>query len=306
MPSTLKVIAVNLFSKISAGLRKTSKVVGEVFTGRVIDAATLEDLHDALILTDMGTATARTLMIELEEASRGNSFTGEQAKEWLKAAITKRLQAHAQPFELRGNPCVVLVVGVNGNGKTTTIGKLTANFMAQGKRVGIIAADVFRAAAVEQLQVWATRAAAKFYSGEANADPASVVFAGLERAVGEGCDVVLIDTAGRLHTKQNLMDELSKMRRVMQKIIPDAPHHTLLVLDATTGQNALAQAKAFHETAGITGLVITKLDGTAKAGVVVALAEHMKLPVHYIGVGEGVDDLLPFDAEGFAAGLVGA
>lgn len=306
MPSTLKVIAVNLFSKISAGLRKTSKVVGEVFTGRVIDAATLEDLHDALILTDMGTATARTLMIELEEASRGNSFTGEQAKEWLKTAITQRLQAHAQPFELRGNPCVVLVVGVNGNGKTTTIGKLTANFMAQGKRVGIIAADVFRAAAVEQLQVWATRAAAKFYAGEANADPASVVFAGLERAVGEGCDVVLIDTAGRLHTKQNLMDELSKMRRVMQKIIPDAPHHTLLVLDATTGQNALAQAKAFHETAGITGLVITKLDGTAKAGVVVALAEHMKLPVHYIGVGEGIDDLLPFDAEGFAAGLVGA
>ncbi len=295
----------SLFSKITAGLRKTSQAVSEVFIGRTLDAATLEDLHDALIMTDMGSATVRDVMTQLEEASRGKAFSDDQAKAWLAEAVSRKLSKVSSTMEVAQNPCIVLVIGVNGNGKTTTIGKLSARFKAQGKHVGVIAADTFRAAAVEQLAQWAARAQVTFYSGDTNADPASVVFSGLEKAREDGCDLVLIDTAGRLHTKQNLMDELSKIRRVIQKIHADAPHHTLLVLDATTGQNALAQAKAFYDAAGITGLVITKLDGTAKAGVVVALAEQFSLPVHFIGVGEGLDDLLSFDAQAFAAGLVG-
>jgi fused signal recognition particle receptor len=194
---------------------------------------------------------------------------------------------------------------VNGNGKTTTIGKMAHRYRAEGKRVMLVAADTFRAAAVEQLQVWAERAGASFHRGEMNADPASVAYQGVERAMREGADVVFIDTAGRLHTKENLMAELSKITKVIKKLVPDAPHAVLQVLDATTGQNALAQLKAFRDVAGVTGLVVTKLDGTAKAGIIVALADQFKLPIHAIGVGEGAEDLQPFDAEDFARALVG-
>ncbi len=227
----------------------------------------------------------------------------------LAEAIARRLEPYATPLVLEKNTAiscqVVLVVGVNGNGKTTTIGKLAHQLRAQGKKVTLVAADTFRAAAVEQLQVWATRTGAEFVRGVTNADPASVAYQGVEAAIKSGADVVFVDTAGRLHTKDELMAELAKITKVIRKLIPDAPHHVLQVLDATTGQNALAQIKAFHEVAGVTGLVVTKLDGTAKAGIILALAEQFKLPIHAIGVGEGVDDLQPFTASDFARALVG-
>ena len=201
---------------------------------------------------------------------------------------------------------MILVVGVNGNGKTTTIGKLAHGYKQAGNSVMLVAADTFRAAAVEQLQRWSERAGVAFVRGAENADPASVAYAGVERAVAQKVDVVFIDTAGRLHTKENLMAELTKITKVIRKVIPDAPHQVIQVLDATTGQNALAQVKAFREVAGVTGLVVTKLDGTAKAGIVVALAEQFKLPIHAIGVGEGAEDLQAFSAEDFARALVGA
>ena len=295
------------FNKLSQGLKKTSSSLADVFTKRSLDAATLEELEELLILSDMGAGVAASITAEIAANKVDKAINGEALRELLAAAIAKRLQPYAQPLTLPNEAScnVVLVVGVNGNGKTTTIGKLMHQLTAEGKKITVVAADTFRAAAVEQLQVWATRSGAQFVRGAENADPASVAYQGVEQAIANGSDVVFIDTAGRLHTKDDLMAELSKITKVIRKLIPDAPHRVLQVLDATTGQNALAQVKAFREVAGVTGLVVTKLDGTAKAGIILALAEQFALPIHAIGVGEGAEDLQPFAAADFARALVG-
>ncbi|MES2985067.1 MAG: signal recognition particle-docking protein FtsY [Pseudomonadota bacterium] len=296
----------NWFSRLSGGLKKTSDAIGAVFTKRKLDAATLEELEEQLIMADMGVATAASIVAEIASGRVDKDIGEDEIKQLLAAAVGKRLAPYAVPFALAGEgPRIVLVVGVNGNGKTTTIGKMAHGLTAQGQRVMVVAADTFRAAAVEQLQRWAERAGCEFVRGAENADPASVAYAGVEKAIASGAQMVFIDTAGRLHTKENLMAELSKITKVIRKLVPDGPHAVLQVLDATTGQNALAQVKAFREVAGVTGLVITKLDGTAKAGIVLALAEQFKLPIHAIGVGEGAEDLQPFVAEDFARALVG-
>lgn len=294
------------FKKLSDGLRKTSQSMAEVFTKRKLDAQTLEELEETLIMADMGAGTAAAIVGELAEGRIDKDISEEEIKAILAASVAKRLAPYAQPLKTNASTChVVLVVGVNGNGKTTTIGKLAHQLTREGKRVMVVAADTFRAAAVEQLERWSERSGCAFVRGAENADPASVAFAGVEKALADKTDVVFIDTAGRLHTKENLMAELSKITKVIKKLLPDAPHAVLQVLDATTGQNALAQVKAFREVAGVTGLIVTKLDGTAKAGIVVALAEQFKLPIHAIGVGEGAEDLQAFDADEFARALVG-
>ncbi len=294
------------FKKLSDGLRKTTDAIGEVFTKRKLDAATLEELEDLLIMADMGAHTASAVVAELAQGRVDSDISEDEIKQLLAASVAKRLAPYAVPLnQTTAKPFVVLVVGVNGNGKTTTIGKMAHQLMGEGKRVMLVAADTFRAAAVEQLQRWSDNAGCAFVRGAENADPASVAYAGLEKAIAEGVDVVFIDTAGRLHTKDNLMAELGKITKVLGKLLPDAPHAVIQVLDATTGQNALAQVKAFGAVAKLTGLVVTKLDGTAKAGIVVALAEQFKLPIHAIGVGEGPDDLQPFAADDFARALVG-
>jgi len=296
----------NWFSKLSAGLKKTTESLGAVLTKRKLDAASLEELEESLILSDMGTKAAMEIIAELSKDRFDKDIGEDELKELLAGLIAKRLAvAESQEMFHVKQPSVVLVVGVNGNGKTTTIGKLAYRYEKEGKKVMLVAADTFRAAAVEQLQRWSERAGCSFVRGADQSDPASVAYAGVEKAIAEGVDVVFIDTAGRLHTKDNLMAELAKIRKVIAKLIPDAPHAVIQVLDATTGQNALAQVKAFGEVAGVTGLVVTKLDGTAKAGVVVALADQFKLPIHAIGVGEGADDLQPFVAADFARALVG-
>ena len=295
------------FKKLSDGLKKTTDSIGDVFTKKKLDQATLDELEELLILADMGGATAAAIVTELAEGRVDKDIDAAEIKRLLAASIAKRLAPYASPLvTTNASPCVVLVVGVNGNGKTTTIGKLAYSLGAQGQKVMMVAADTFRAAAVEQLQKWSERAKCAFVRGAENADPAAVAYAGLEQAIAQKADVVFIDTAGRLHTKTDLMAELSKITKVIRKLVPDAPHAVIQVLDATTGQNALAQVKAFKDVAGVTGLVVTKLDGTAKAGIVVALAEQFKLPIHAIGVGEGAEDLQAFAAEDFAQALVGA
>lgn len=296
----------NWFSRLSSGLRKTTESIGAVFTKRKLDAATLDALEETLIMADMGAGAAVAMVAELANGRVDKDIAEDEIKQLLAASIARRLAPYANPLKFNAPTCnVILVVGVNGNGKTTTIGKFAHQLTGEGKKVMMVAADTFRAAAVEQLQRWSERAGCSFVRGAENADPASVAYAGVEKAIADGADVVFIDTAGRLHTKENLMAELSKITKVIRKLVPDAPHAVLQVLDATTGQNALAQVKAFRDVAGVTGLVITKLDGTAKAGIVVALADQFKLPIHAIGVGEGAEDLQAFVAEDFARALVG-
>jgi len=296
----------NWFSRLSQGLKKTTDSISAVLTKRRLDANTLQELEDQLVLADMGAATAASIIAEISKDRVDSDISDEELKGLLAAAVEKRLLPYAIPLNVESSkPHVVLVVGVNGNGKTTTIGKLAYGLTNEGKKVVIVAADTFRAAAVEQLERWSERAKCAFVRGAENADPASVAYAGVEKAISSHADVVFIDTAGRLHTKDNLMAELAKIRKVLAKLLPEAPHAVLQVLDATTGQNALAQIKAFREVAGVTGLIVTKLDGTAKAGIVVALAEQFKLPIHAIGVGEGGEDLQPFAAAEFSRALVG-
>jgi fused signal recognition particle receptor len=285
------------------GLFKTSSRFAEVFTHKKLDAATLEELEELLIMADVGATSAASIIEEISEGRVDKNITEDELKELLAQAIAKRLQPYAVPLVSEG---AIVVVGVNGNGKTTTIGKLASHYKAQGKKVMLAAVDTFRAAAVAQLMEWAKRADVPCVSGAENADPAAVAYHAMERAKAEQAELLFIDTAGRLHTKDNLMAELAKILRSIQKIDQTAPSAVIQVLDATTGQNALSQVAAFKDTAGVTGLIVTKLDGTAKAGVVVALAEQFKLPIHAIGVGEGVEDLQPFDAMAFARALVGA
>jgi fused signal recognition particle receptor len=296
------------FKRLKSGLSKTRQIlttdIDELFAGkRKLDDDLLEELEELLITSDIGVATAMDL-IETIGRKSANIQDASQLKAFLKKEILKAMGSAVTATETRREkPHVVMVVGVNGVGKTTTIGKLAARQRAEGKKVLIAAADTFRAAAIEQLSIWADRAGADIVKHRDNADPAAVVFDSLEAALARGSDVVFIDTAGRLHTKVNLMEEIKKIKRTVTKKIPDAPHEIILVLDATTGQNALQQAQLFNEALDITGLALTKLDGTAKGGIVVGICSTLNIPLKYIGVGEGIDDLQPFDAKAFVEAL---
>ncbi len=273
---------------------------------RLLDDAMLESLEELLIQADMGVDTALRVAANLAEGRMGRKLSVREIKDILAAEIARIMEPVAKPMPLyKTKPQVVLVVGVNGSGKTTTIGKLASQFRAAGKKVVIAAGDTFRAAAVEQLQVWGERAGVPVMTAPEGSDPASLAFDAMTKAQSDGADLLMIDTAGRLQNRQDLMEELAKIVRVIRKKDPDAPHNTLLVLDATTGQNALIQVDIFRKIADVSGLVMTKLDGTAKGGVLVALADRFGLPIHAIGVGEKIEDLSAFDPEDFARALVG-
>ena len=299
------------FSRLKQGLTRSTQKLTEsitaVFKKRRLDDEALEELEDLLIGADLGPAVAAKVIAGFRRTRFGKEVTDEEIRETLAEEIAALLAPVAVPLEpdpaLR--PHVVLVVGVNGTGKTTTIGKLAQFHREQGRRVMMVAGDTFRAAAVEQLQIWGQRTGCSVIAGAPNADAAGLAFDALTRARAEGIDLLLIDTAGRLHNKAALMEELRKIIRVLRKQDPSAPHSVLLVLDATTGQNAVQQVRVFKEMVEVTGLVVTKLDGSARGGVVVALAEAFGLPVHAVGVGEQAADLRPFDAGDFAKGLVG-
>ncbi|PWK61104.1 signal recognition particle-docking protein FtsY [Roseicyclus mahoneyensis] len=273
---------------------------------RALDDEMLESLEDLLIAADMGVDTALRVTANMAEGRHGRMMSATDIKGLLAAEIARVMEPVARPLPIYPKkPQVVLVVGVNGSGKTTTIGKLASQFKAAGKTVVIAAGDTFRAAAVEQLQVWGQRAGVPVLTAPEGSDPAALAFDAMTRAEADGADLLMIDTAGRLQNRADLMEELAKIVRVIRKKDPDAPHNTILVLDATTGQNALSQVKTFQEMANVSGLVMTKLDGTAKGGVLVALADKFGLPIHAIGVGEQIDDLQPFDPEDFARAVVG-
>ncbi len=300
------------FSKLKAGLtRSTEKLtsgISAAFVKRTLDDAALEELEELLLQADLGPAAASDIVESFRRSRFGRSVTDAEIKDALAEEIAAILEPVARPLVLdrTRKPHVVLVVGVNGTGKTTTIGKLALQFREEGLRPILVAGDTFRAAAVEQLQIWGDRTGAPVVSGPPNADAAGLAFDALRRAQAEQADVLLIDTAGRLHNKSALMEELSKIIRVIRKQDPSAPHSVLLVLDATTGHNALEQVRVFKEMVAVTGLIVTKLDGSARGGIVVALAEDYGLPVHAVGVGEQAGDLRPFAAMDFARGLVGA
>lgn len=294
------------FDKIKQGLEKTRRQMGGLFaefTGE--NEEFFEELEDSLILADAGADTAMKAVEELRERVRTNGLRGaEEVKAALVDILAERLSVGSFELKLETRPSVILMVGVNGVGKTTTIGKLAARFTVEGKKVLLAAGDTFRAAAAEQLTVWAERANCEIVKHGEGSDPGAVVFDALTAAKARGSDIVIIDTAGRLHNKANLMNELAKIRRIVLRELPDADLETLMVIDATTGQNGLIQAKQFSDTAAITGIVLTKLDGTAKGGIVFAIANEMGVPVKYVGVGEGVDDLMPFEPKSFAEALL--
>ncbi|MBQ5406713.1 MAG: signal recognition particle-docking protein FtsY [Oscillospiraceae bacterium] len=296
------------FDKIFGGLSKTRSNMAELeelFQGYQPDSEDFyEELEELLVLADVGAATAQRVDYLMRRATWEKRFRkGDEAREGLIEVLSGLLNVGDAGLKLDTRPSVILMVGVNGVGKTTTIGKLARQLREQGKKVLLCAGDTFRAAAAEQLAVWAERAGAELVRHEEGSDPAAVVYDGVSAAKARGSDVIIIDTAGRLHNKQNLMNELAKIRRIIDRELPEADVETLMVLDATTGQNGLLQAKQFLETAGLTGIVLTKLDGTAKGGIVFAIANELKLPVKYVGVGEGIDDLIPFQAETFVQAL---
>ncbi len=298
------------FSKISSGLRKTRDSLMGTVNGMLraftkIDEELFEELQEILITADVGVATADALCEQLRTLVKERGETDPAAIRGMLREIVEDMLSGDASLHLDTTPSVVLVIGVNGVGKTTTIGKLAAGLKANDKKVLLGAADTFRAAAIEQLEVWAQRAGVDLVKHTANADPAAVVFDAISAAKARNMDVVICDTAGRLHNKKNLMEELAKIRRVIDRELPNASCEVLLVLDATTGQNAVNQAREFLQVAGITGIVLTKLDGTARGGVVLTVHEELNVPVKYIGVGEGIDDLQPFDAAAFAEALFG-
>jgi len=300
------------FSRLKDGLSRStqrlSSGITAVFTKRHLDDAALEELEELLISADLGTAAANKVIGSFRRSRFGKEVTDIEVKGALAEEIGKILAPVAQPLTLDATlkPHVILVVGVNGTGKTTTIGKLAQAYREEGKAVTIAAGDTFRAAAIEQLQIWGERTGATVISGPINGDAAGVAYEALKTARSAGSDVLLIDTAGRLHNKAALMDELAKIVRVLRKIDHTAPHSVVLVLDATTGQNAVQQVAVFKDMVAVTGLVVTKLDGSARGGIVVALAEDFKLPIYAVGVGEQANDLRPFDPMDFARSLIGA
>lgn len=299
----------SFFEKLKQGLTRTKEAitgkVNEVFSNfRKVDENLLEELEEALILSDVGAETAMKIVDNLRKRIKLEKIEdSEKVKDALKEEIYKILTEKDNSLNLSTKPAVMLVVGVNGAGKTTSIGKIAANLKAEGKKVLVAAADTFRAAAIEQLEVWTERAGVDIIKRPEGSDPASVVFDAISKTKSEDYDVVIIDTAGRLHTKKNLMDELGKMQRIIDRELPDAAKEILIVLDGTTGQNALIQAKEFSEVTNITGIILTKLDGTAKGGVVIGICSELNVPVKLIGVGEKIEDLQVFNAEEFAKAL---
>ena len=292
------------FDKMFSGLNKTRvnlEELEELFQNyKPLSDEFFEDLEEMLVMADVGIATVDKIIDKMRYSCYINKAKrGDEARECLIGVLKDLLAVGDTALKLNTKPSVILMVGVNGVGKTTTIGKLSAQLKAEGKRVLLAAGDTFRAAAGEQLNIWAERSGAEIVRHEEGSDPAAVVFDSIAAGKARGSDVIIIDTAGRLHNKQNLMNELSKMRRIIDRELPGADVETLMVLDATTGQNGLIQAKQFLDTAGLTGIVLTKLDGTAKGGIVFAIANELKLPVKYVGVGEGMDDLIPFEAKDF-------
>jgi fused signal recognition particle receptor len=297
--------------RLSGGLKRTSGSLGtavaDLVTKRKLDRAMLDDIEDVLLRADLGTEVAARIASAVGVGRYDKSISAEDVKTVVATEVEKVLAGVAKPLVIDDTrkPFVILVVGVNGSGKTTTIGKLAAKFSAEGRKVMLAAGDTFRAAAIEQLKVWGERTKSPVIVGAQGSDSASLAFNALSAARDGGFDVLLVDTAGRLQNKAELMNELEKVVRVIRKVDGSAPHAVLLVLDATVGQNALSQVEAFHRISGVTGLVMTKLDGTARGGILVALAEKFKLPVHFIGVGEGIDDLAPFTAADFAKAIAG-
>ena len=298
------------WQRLSGGLKRTSASIGnavaDLVVKRKLDQAMLDEIEEVLIRADLGLDSAARIAAAVGEGRYDKSITPDEVKAVVASEVERVLIPVAKPLALDGaKPFVVLVIGVNGSGKTTTIGKLAAKFQAEGRSVMLAAGDTFRAAAIDQLSIWGGRSGAAVIARPPGADPAGLVFDALTEARGEGIDVLLVDTAGRLQNKAALMDELQKIVRVMKKVDATAPHAVLLVLDATVGQNALSQVDVFRSIAGVTGLVMTKLDGTARGGILVAIAAKYGLPVHFIGVGEGVDDLAPFSAKDFARAIAG-
>lgn len=300
-----------LFESLKSAVKKTSDLLNtdirDLFSGkegRLIDDEFLEDLFALLLRTDMGPKPAQAIVDEVRTEYRNRRVMMEEVLQTVKAKLSELMEQSEHPVEfVEEGPTVILIAGVNGSGKTTSIAKLANRFTQQGKKVVLGAGDTFRAAAVEQLSIWAERLGCEIVKGDPKTDPASVAHRAVARAKEVGADVCLVDTAGRLHTQANLMQELTKIHRVMKKVIPDAPHETLLILDATTGQNGLAQALKFSEAIQCTGLILTKLDGTAKGGVAVAIRQQFELPVKYLGVGEGADDLELFNSQRFVDAL---
>ncbi len=300
----------SFFNRLKEGLSKTKGSIDEkinnVFANfRKVDEELLEELEEALILSDVGPATATEIINNLRTTIKRNKIEeGELVREELKKEIEKVLNSNDNELKLETTPSVILVVGVNGAGKTTSIGKMAANFKSEGKKVLVAAADTFRAAAIEQLEVWVDRAGVDILKRPEGSDPASVVFDAAKKAKEENYDILIVDTAGRLHTKKNLMDELNKIQRIIDKELTNCSQEILIVLDGTTGQNALIQAKEFSEVTKITGIILTKLDGTAKGGVVIGICNELKIPVKYIGVGEKIDDLQRFNSEEFIKAIL--
>lgn len=298
------------FEKIKAGLTKTRQAmqstIGGMFAGfHGIDDDFYDELEESLILADLGVDTAVGAVEQLRNrVNMDHLKSAEEVREALKDILADMLNVGEPTLRMNTQPSIVLVIGVNGVGKTTTIGKLAHQFKEDGKKVLLCAADTFRAAAADQLEIWSERAGVEIVRQHEGADPAAVVFDAISAAKARHVDVILCDTAGRLHNKQNLMNELGKISRIIDRELPDADKEVLLVLDGTTGQNGLLQAKQFSEIAGVTGMVLTKLDGTAKGGIVIAVADALKIPVKYIGVGEGIDDLMPFEARSFVDALI--
>ena len=297
------------FGKIKRGLKKTSDAVNHsldsVFAAFVkVDDDLLEELEEALILSDVGASTAAKIVAEVEKRAKlRKTTTADELRDLLREVLTDNMLDN-QPLNTDGKPAVILVIGVNGVGKTTSIGKLAARYVNEGKKVMLSAADTFRAAAADQLEIWAKRAGADIVRHGEGADPAAVVFDSISAAKARGSDIIIVDTAGRLHNKANLMNELAKIDRVISRELPDASRETLLVLDATTGQNAVHQAEEFNKAAELTGIILTKLDGTAKGGIVIAISAGLGVPVKLVGVGEGIDDLIDFDRAAFLEAIL--
>ena len=297
------------FDKIKQGFKKTSDAVSHsldsVFAAFVkIDDDLLEELEEALILSDVGASTAAKIVAEVEKRAKlRKTTTADELRDLLREVLTDNMLDN-QPLNTDGKPAVMLVIGVNGVGKTTSIGKLAARYVNEGKKVMLSAADTFRAAAADQLEIWAKRAGADIVRHGEGADPAAVVFDSISAAKARGSDIIIVDTAGRLHNKANLMNELAKIDRVISRELPDASRETLLVLDATTGQNAVHQAEEFNKAAELTGIILTKLDGTAKGGIVIAISAGLGVPVKLVGVGEGIDDLIDFDRAAFLEAIL--